>query len=147
MSGRNLIPCELCGEPTEKTRPWTRFCFNSCKPANWGKQKQLRDAHALLARLKGFTIPAEQILPPDLIREVLRRRLCGAANNAHEMLDALRKLENDLIELGGSFDPVVADTIAMVKHVFPDCRPAQMTMPIYPTVAVQRSFRAESCAG
>jgi hypothetical protein len=67
-------------------------------------------------------MPAERILPAERLREVVRRRLCGAANNAHEMLDALRKLESDLIELGGVYHPVLADTIAMVEHIFPDCR-------------------------
>jgi hypothetical protein len=78
------------------------------------------EALELLHRLKGYTLPAETSLTH--VRELVRKVLCGVPTEPAPMLNALQTLEGDLIDLGGAYDPELAETISMIQRALPGAR-------------------------
>lgn len=76
-----------------------------------------RMALALLARLKGYTLPSGRMA---VIRE-LAERMRGLADTT-AILSALRDFERKLIDLGGEYDAELADAVGIVKSTFPEAR-------------------------
>jgi hypothetical protein len=79
-------------------------------------------ALALLARLKGYTLPSGRM---PVIR-ALAERMRGLADTS-AILGALRNFERELIALGGEHDRELAEAIAKVEGVFPGARLAKFT--------------------
>ena len=120
------IPCEHCGQPFEKTRPWARFCSSSCRRANFdtsrrllsdaipeGAARSVERAAALLARVKSYTLPIGRM---PTVRK-LAERMHGLTEPA-EILGALQNFEREMIELGGRCDPQLGEAVTMVERTF-----------------------------
>ena len=129
------IPCEHCGQPFEKTRPWARFCSSSCRRANFdtsrrllsdaipeGAARSVESAGALLARLKSYTLPIGRM--PTVRR--LAERMRGLTEPA-EISSALQNFEREMIELGGCYDPQLGEAVAMVERIFRGARLMKFT--------------------
>ncbi len=77
-------------------------------------------ALTLLNRLKGYTVPTGRM---PVVRE-LAERLAPFAHTSDPaaILGVLRDFERELIALGGTPDPALAEAVAMVETVFPGAR-------------------------
>jgi hypothetical protein len=71
-------------------------------------------ALALLARLKGYSLPSGRMA---VIRD-LSERMRGLADTT-AILHALRDFERELISQGGEYDAELADAVAIVQRTFP----------------------------
>jgi hypothetical protein len=81
-----------------------------------------RMALALLARLKGYTLPSGRMA---VIRD-LAERMRGLADTT-AILRALRDFERELIDLGGEYDAELADAMEIVQSTFPGARLVKFT--------------------
>jgi len=81
-----------------------------------------KTALALLARLKGYTLPSGRM---PVIRD-LAKRMRGLADTA-AILHALRDFERELIALGGEYDRELAGAMAMVERVLTGARLVKFT--------------------
>jgi len=79
-------------------------------------------ALALLARLKGYTLPSGRMA---VIRD-LAERMRGLADTT-AILHALRDFERELIDLGGEYDAELADAVEIVQSTFPGARLVKFT--------------------
>jgi tubulysin polyketide synthase-like protein len=77
---------------------------------------------ALLARLKGYTLPSGRIA---VIRE-LAERMRGLADTT-AILPALRDFERELIDLGDEYDAELTDAMEIVQSTFPGARLVKFT--------------------
>jgi hypothetical protein len=88
------------------------------------------DALALLRRLKCYTVPAGRMPVAREIAERCAARLVlwedgepiGETDDPTSILEVLRDIERELIEIGGSPDPELAEAVEIVQRTFPGAR-------------------------
>jgi len=80
------------------------------------------EALAIVARLKGYTLPPGRMPAVRAIAERLRPLLAVPELDPAEALAALQATEAELTALGGSYDPGLAAAIGLVNGVFPGAR-------------------------
>jgi hypothetical protein len=96
------------------------------------------EALALLNRLKTFTLPAGRMPAVRMIAEACAARLVQShdsepVNEVDDpafILAVLQEIEPELIALGGSPDPHLAEAITLVTGAFPDARLIEIKIPI-----------------
>jgi hypothetical protein len=85
---------------------------------------------SILRRLKSYTLPAGRIPAAREIADRCAARLVQwedgepirAADDPASILAVLRDIERELIEIGGSPDPELAEVVEMVESTFPGAR-------------------------
>jgi hypothetical protein len=80
---------------------------------------QIDHALAILHRLKTFTLPAGRMPAARAIVEMLKPLLDSPDIDPSEAVACLEAVEFELIAMGAKPDPELAETVAMVKRVFP----------------------------
>jgi hypothetical protein len=74
-------------------------------------------ALALLCRLRCFTLPSGRIPAINVLAHRVRRLSDPAA-----ILCALQSLEEELVAIGGQYDPALSDAALAIATVFPSAR-------------------------
>lgn len=80
------------------------------------------EALAVLARLKGYTLPSGRMAAARATVERLRPLLTVPDLDPVAALAALQAVEAELTALGGAYDPDLADAIGVVSNAFPGAR-------------------------